>query len=243
MKHLSISLAVSLWSVGALAQSSGNFNKPLVSDTAKHSIEIHESFNGEELLLYGARNEQGDLIVVVRGPEADIRIRRKEQIAGMWMHVEGRRYGPLPLFYAVGSTKPLEQLLPFSTRAQLGIGADLLIAKHSGGNEIFNRGMLEELERRKWYVQTAPVKYFGETLFRTTIPFPDSLTGGDYTVETFLVREGAIVSSQVIPLTAFKTGLDAWLYDTAHHRPWLYGLACILLAIGAGWFVNRLMHR
>jgi len=243
MKLALTSLACMMMASAAMAQPAPNFNKPLVSDISNHEIEIHESFSGTELLLYGARNEQGDLIVVVRGPEADIRIRRKERIAGMWMHVESKRYGPLPLYYAVGSTKPIETMLSPSVLQRLAIGQHYVIAKNSGGNELFNKGMLEELQRREWYTETSPVRYFGETLFRTTIPFPDTLARGDYTVETYLVREGNIVSSQAIPLRAFKTGIDAWVFDTAHNQPWLYGIACILMAVAAGWFANRLFSR
>lgn len=240
MKQWLLSLGLVMVASTASAQSTTNFNKPLVSDISKHEIEIHESFSGEELLVYGARNEQGGLIVVVRGPEADIRIRRKERIAGMWMHVEGKRYGPLPLYYAIGSTEPVEKLLEPTIIHSLGLSPASVIAKNGGVNEVLNEGMLEQLQQRGWYTHTSSIRFFGETLFRTTVPFPDSLPRGDYTVETFLVRGGNIVSSQVVPFKAFKTGLDAWLYDTAHHQPWLYGLSCILLAIGAGWIVNRL---
>ncbi|MFZ4125757.1 MAG: TIGR02186 family protein [Rickettsiales bacterium] len=214
-----------------------------MSDISKRTIQIHERFSGEELLLYGARNEQGDLVVVVRGPEADVRIRRKEKIAGMWMHVESRRYGPLPLYYAVGSTKPLDELLSPTMQSYLGIGAEHVIAKDTSSNAVFDRGMLDEFSRRHWYTHTAPIRYFGETLFRTTIPFPDSLAEGDYTVISYLVRDGNIVSSQTIPLRAYKTGVDAWLFSVAHHQPWFYGIASVLLAIGAGWFANRLFAR
>jgi uncharacterized protein (TIGR02186 family) len=240
MKHVFIS--VLLFSGIAYAQSTPNFNKPLVTDISNHTIEIHESFSGTELLLYGARNEQGDLIVVVRGPEADIRIRRKERIAGMWMHVESKRYGPLPLYYAVGSTKPLHELLSAHVLNHMGIGAEQVIRKNSDGSEIFGEGTLTELKRRGWYAQTSEIRYFGETLFRTTIPFPDSLSRGDYTVETYLVRNGNVVSSQAIPLEVFKTGVDAWVFDAAHHQPWIYGLSCIFMAIAAGWFANRLFN-
>lgn len=234
---------IMLISNAALAQPLANFNTPLVSDISKRTIQIHERFSGEEILLYGARNEQGDLIVVVRGPEADIRIRRKEKIAGMWMHVESKRYGPLPLYYAVGSTKPLNELLSQAMQSYLGIGAKQIIAQDSSSNTVFDAGMFFELSRRDWYTHTAPIRYFGKTLFRTTIPFPDSLAEGDYTVVSYLVRDGNVVSSQTIPLRAYKTGLDARLFRAAHHQPWFYGLACVLLAIFAGWFANRLFTK
>jgi len=218
-----------------------NFNLPLIADISNHAIEIHASFSGTELLLYGARNTAGDLIILVRGPAADVRLRRKEKIAGMWMNVESRRFSALPLYYALASTAPVDTVLSATERRHLGIGAPTVIATAAGGEGNFNLPLEQQLKQRGWYVAAAPIRYFGETLFKTTIPFPDSLARGHYTAEVYLVRDGIILSSQTIPLSAFKTGIDAWIYDMAHERPWLYGLAAIFLAITTGWFAHRIM--
>jgi uncharacterized protein (TIGR02186 family) len=105
-----------------------NFNLPLIADISNHAIEIHASFSGTELLLYGARNTAGDLIILVRGPAADVRLRRKEKIAGMWMNVESRRFSALPLYYALASTAPVDTVLSATERRHLGIGAPTVIA-------------------------------------------------------------------------------------------------------------------
>jgi uncharacterized protein (TIGR02186 family) len=218
-----------------------SFNLPLIADISSHAIEIHASFSGTELLLYGARNTAGDLIILVRGPLADIRLRRKEKIAGMWMNVESRRFSNLPLYYALTSTKPVNKLLNAAERRHLGIGSTTVIATAAGGEGNFNQPLEQQLNQRGWYISAAPIRYFAETLFKTTIPFPDSLARGSYTAEVYLVREGTILSSQTIPLSAFKTGIDAWIFDMAHERPWLYGLAAVFLAIASGWFAHRIM--
>ena len=157
------------------------------------------------------------------------------------MNVESRRFSNLPLYYALASTAPVNKLLNASERRHLGIGSTTVIATAAGGEGNFNLPLEQQLNQRGWYVAAAPIRYFAETLFKTTIPFPDSLARGSYTAEVYLVREGAILSSQTIPLSAFKTGIDAWIFDMAHERPWLYGLAAVFLAIVTGWFAHRVM--
>ncbi|MFQ5959300.1 MAG: TIGR02186 family protein, partial [Alphaproteobacteria bacterium] len=43
--------------------------EPLVADISKHRITIDSSFTGTDVLLFGAIDEKGDLVIVVRGPE------------------------------------------------------------------------------------------------------------------------------------------------------------------------------
>ena len=43
--------------------------KPVIADLSDYDIRIDSSFTGTSLLLFGARNEPGDVIVVVRGPK------------------------------------------------------------------------------------------------------------------------------------------------------------------------------
>ena len=89
-----------------------SLSTPLIADVSHNAIEIRSDFNGTQLLVFGARNVSGDIVIVLRGPEINARLRRKERIAGMWMHVDQRKYFGLPTFYAIASTKPLNRLAP-----------------------------------------------------------------------------------------------------------------------------------
>lgn len=41
--------------------------KPIVADLALRSIEIDTNFTGIDILLFGARDDAGDIVIVVRG--------------------------------------------------------------------------------------------------------------------------------------------------------------------------------
>jgi hypothetical protein len=60
--------------------------QPLVADLSSHLITITSSYTGTDLLLFGAVEQGGDVIVVVHGPTEPLVVRRKERVAGVWVN-------------------------------------------------------------------------------------------------------------------------------------------------------------
>lgn len=218
---------------------------PMVADISQSSIQIHSSFNGTELLVFGARNARGDLVVAVRGPAANMRLRQKERIAGMWMHVDQTRYNDLPMFYAIASTRPLKRIAPAYTLNQLGLGEHAVVTTAAPqATSAFNKALRETMERKlRWQEPFGRITYFGESLFKARLHLPSTMPRGHYSVEVYLFDEGKPIAFQTIPLKAFKTGMDATIYDEAQRHPWLYGIAAILMALAGGWLAHRLFKK
>lgn len=230
----------------ALAQI-GNFSKPIVAGVSTRIINMHASFNGISLLFYGAKNAPGEVVIVLRGPKNDAMLRRKERIAGMWMVAEQTRYKSIPAFYRIASTRPLTETLTDNEALELGIGKEGLLreihATHAP-NPTMDNALISELQRmQRIKLNPSPIDYFAESLFSVPLALPDNMPHGTYVAEIFLMQEGRIVSSQAIPILARKAGVDAWLSGAAHNKPWLYGLASVILALLGGWLGNRLLGR
>lgn len=222
-----------------------SLNHPLVADISQNTIEIRSDFNGAQLLIFGARNVAGDIAIVVRGPATNATLRRKERIAGMWMHVDQRRYQDLPVVYAMASTKPLGKLAPPSMLKSLGLGERRVVqAASQSQDDPFDKALIAALERKRWW-QTpfGTITYFGESLFKARIALPDSLPSGNYTAEVYLFNRGQLLGFQTIPLTSYKTGFDASVANAARHNGLLYGIGAILMALFGGWLAHRLFHR
>jgi hypothetical protein len=99
------------------------------------------------------------------------------------------------------------------------------------------------LREKRWVNTTAAeIQFFGTSLFRTTLRFPDNLPRGQYHVDVYLVHDGQVKAMQTIPIMAVKSGLDAWLFDAAQRHGWLYGLAAVLLALSGGFLAHRLLR-
>ena len=238
-------LMIAMAATAPRAQEPVPLNAPMVADISQNAVEIHSSFNGAQLLIFGARNQPGELIIAVRGPTADLQLRRKERIAGMWMHVEKQKYQTIPLFYAIASTRPILDIAPQQQLAALGLGAEQVIqSSNPNSKPLFDIALMNIFTKhRTWQVSFSPITYFGESLFKAKLNLPDTLPDGQFTVEVYLFDRGKLVSAQAMPLRTYKTGFDAKLFNAAQHRPWIYGIGSILLALGGGWLAHRLFNR
>lgn len=231
--------------------------KPLVSDISSHRITINTAFEGTELMLFGARGEPGDIVVVVRGPRNKVTVRRKEKVWGMWINRTKEKYDNVPGFFALASSRPFEEIKKSIYFPALGIGYDDAIRPMEPSLEDVPLNVEREVVQREFahallrhlrsgaLYSRAPgdVKFIGETLFKTRIPFPDNMPRGVYTAEVYLFSEGELIGAQTIPIQVQKSGVDAFIYEAAQERGYLYGITAILLALLFGWGASALFQR
>lgn len=222
-----------------------SLNNPLVADISQNIVEIRSDFNGTQLLIFGARNVAGDIAIAVRGPEVKATLRRKERIAGMWMHVDQRKYINLPVVYAIASTKPLSRIAPPKMLQSLGLGEGRVVAASTAASDnVFDRALAHSLAAKRWWqVPFGSISYFGESLFKVRINLPDSLPSGHYTAEVYLFNRGKLIGFQAMPLTSYKTGFDAAVADAARNNGLIYGFGAIFMALLGGWLAHRLFRR
>jgi uncharacterized protein (TIGR02186 family) len=218
--------------------------KPLVADLSQYSIDIDSDFNGIRLLLFGSRNDTGDIIVVVRGPDKDFIVRKKQRVAGMWMNRKKQHFEGIPTYYAIASSKPFQDVHSSPLFAPLRIGLQQVINANGNGKNSFAPVLLNYEQLQHLYSPTPQkVSFMGESLFKLLIPFPDNIPRGDYSADVYLFNDGALTSMQSIPLHVDKTGFDAWVYDLAENHSVLYGLFAVLFAVIMGWGASAIMKK
>jgi uncharacterized protein (TIGR02186 family) len=179
---------------------------------------------------------------------SDVAVRRKERVAGIWVNRDTLTFGLVPSFYAVASSRPIDELLPPEMLERQQVGADNLSlirpeAKPSKV-ETFRQALLKVKEEQGLYSPTAgKVSFLGNQLFRTQLRFPSNVPVGSYLVEVMLVRDGKLVSAQTTPLIISKTGVGAALYQFAHTQSLAYGVGAILAALLLGWFAYLIFRK
>lgn len=229
-----LGLAAWLAAVPAAAQS------PLVADLSRHLVAITTGFAGTDVLLFGAVDGPGDVVVVVRGPARDEVVRRKERTAGIWMNRGETVIANAPAFYRIAASRPLPEIAPRAVLERHQFGVEHLaldVRAGEGESALAHRAALIRLKQRRGLYgdEVLPVVFLGNQLFRAEMHFPANVPVGTYTVEVFLLRDGEVVSAQTTPLIISKIGVGAELYDFAHQNAPLYGIMAIILATGAGW--------
>jgi len=234
---LLVSLALAAASQPARAQ-------PLVADLTNHLVAITTGFTGTSVVLFGATDGNGDVIVVVRGPERDITVRRKSKVAEVWVNTRQVTFQSVPSYYSIASSKPLDDMAPAAMRQLHQIGLDNLRLNTESPlspkeTEEFRAALLRNEARAGLYPPgIGQVSFLGDRLFRTDIRFPANVPTGTYLVQVFLVRDKAVVSGQTTPLVVSELGLDAEVHDFADRFALAYGLVAITLAALAGWLAS-----
>ncbi len=77
-----------------------------MADLSSHLVAITTGFTGTNVLLFGATDGPGDIVVVVRGPQKDIDVRRKERFGPIWVNATTVAMKDVPSYYRVASTRP-----------------------------------------------------------------------------------------------------------------------------------------
>jgi uncharacterized protein (TIGR02186 family) len=215
---------------------------PIIADISSHEITIHTSFSGTRLMVFGARNDPGDIVIVVRGPEKNITVRRKERVAGMWINRQQEVFEQQPLFYRIASSRALSEVRQFRLFEPLDIL--LPLADETPQSSPFLHALRQQLSEDRLYgAEVSEVEFMGTTLFKAEFDFPDNMPRGTYTAEAYLFTDGRLSGMQAIPVEVYKIGTDAALYEAAQNHGFFYGLFSIFLAVSFGIGANKLFQR
>ncbi|MPY75934.1 MAG: hypothetical protein GEU87_16955 [Alphaproteobacteria bacterium] len=223
--------------------------EPLVADLSESVVKITTGFTGTKVLLFGALQEQGKIVVVVEGPRHALTVRRKQRVAGIWVNSSEVQFDDVPSFYQVLSSDPLEEWLPLRTRDLYQIGVEYLrfVPKSEVGPAEaarFRDALIRNMQRVGRYgVLEGNVTVMGGQLFRADLYLPANLPTGYYTIEVMLVKDGDVKSIQATPLLVTKSGLGADVFDLAYSYPALYGILAIVLATLAGLGANAIFRK
>jgi len=221
----------------------------VVADLSNHLIAITSSFSGTSVVLFGATDGPGDVIAVVRGPEREMGVWRKGKILGIWANAESVDFLNVPSFYAVASSRPLDEAVSPSVAAlyRIGVGNLKFEPKPPVRRDrvpVFTEALVREQQRAGLFPNRVDkISFLGERLFRADLAFPANVPTGTYLVEVFLVRDRDVVGGQTTPLIVSKVGLDAVVVDFANTEAAGYGAIAVLMAMMAGWLASLPFRR
>ena len=223
---------------------------PLVADLSRHLVAITTGFAGTDVLLFGATDDEGDVVVVVRGPSHSVTLHRKSEVLGIWVNTASMRFDHVPSFYAVAASRPLEELAHKTELDRLEIGLEnlKLTLPRAVASENVARVWREALIRTHesadlFQSEVGRVSFLGNRLFRAEIHLPANVPTGSYQVLAFLIKDERVQSAQITPLIVSKIGVQAEVFDFAHQHAAFYGLIAIAVALFAGWLGNAIFRK
>ena len=203
------------------------------------------------------RRGRGDIVVVVRGPNDRATVLRKRNAFGLWVNGDPVRFREAPTFFAVLSNRPLRDIAsPESIwRYELdpAASAELASAVPAEGDPSAYRAALVRLRHEQglyqWYSR-APregerggLTTYQGGLFRAVVRLPANAPIDQYYADTYLFRDGRLISAQRIPIRISRVGIERTIHDLATNVSWLYGIVTVLIALFAGWGAAFLFRR
>lgn len=245
MKRLALLSILLLAPQLALAQS-------LVVDLSSNLVAISTGFTGAEVVLFGATNGEGDVAIVVRGPDSRVTVRQKRPVAGIWLNWRSVDFVDVPGYYGVATSRALAEIAPEPVRQRFQLGLEA-IALEPGPESAdafspeelaqFREALIRNKQRAGLYpTGVAEAAVMGNRLFRATVSFPANVPTGLYNVDTYLLRDGQVVDAQNNTLVVSKVGFSAQLFRFANRDSVLYALLAVIGALASGWIAALLFR-
>ena len=231
----------------------------VTADVSTRSVAVTSSFNGTEIVVFGAVDnsrqtspEAGfyDIVVVVVGTPTRLVARKKERILGIWLNTESLEFASVPNYYAIASTRPLDEIASPEVLKSNGIGFEyvpmsLSRSEASAASITDYRNAVVRLKKNdRLYSQGEySVAFIGRSLFRASVDVPANVTVGPFDTRVFLFRNGELLSQYTARLNLEREGFEQVMHDFAFRFPLSYGIATVLLAVGAGLLASTLFRK
>lgn len=242
------------------AQPAPDVASNLPAAVAEERITVSSDYGGSYITVFGVnpdRRGRGDIVVVVRGPTEEATVMRKRRVYGIWINTAPVRFRDTPSFFAVLTNRPLRQIASpqsiWRYRLDAAASARLDSDVPAGADPALYRNALVRLRRAQGLYQDysgrpSPERRAGLTtypggLFRAVVRLPANAPIAEYHADTYLFRDGRLISTQRIPINIARVGIERSIHDLATNASVLYGIMTVLLAIGAGWIAALVFRR
>jgi uncharacterized protein (TIGR02186 family) len=232
------------------------------ADVSARNVAVTSSFNGIEIVIFGAVDnsqqpsaESGyyDVMIVVEGVPGRIVVRRKSNVAGLWLNTSSATFDLVPSYYAIASTRPIDEITTEEFRASHGVGFQNLRFTPAFGQtqalstedlKEFRQAIVRLKQKQGLYIQeNYSVAFIGRSLFRATIELPANVTVGPFDTRVYLFRDEKLLSQYSVRLNLEREGLERHLHGFAFSFPTLYGLMTVAIAIAAGLIASTIFRK
>jgi uncharacterized protein (TIGR02186 family) len=234
------------------------------ADVSTRSVPIKLGFTGTEIIVFGSVDnsrqtsaEAGyyDVVITLEGQPTSLIVRRKSNVAGLWMNTPSGSFtfDRVPSYYAIASTRPLDEIAEPAVLTEAAIGFDFVKIQPAQSivpniteedRKSFRDAIVRLKQKDGLYIEADyDVTFIGRSLFRTTISLPANIAVGPLDVKVYLFREGKLLSQYASRVELERAGLELWLHGFANHYPLWYGLFTVAVAMAAGLLASALFSR
>jgi uncharacterized protein (TIGR02186 family) len=229
----------------------------LVSAVSNPQVLITSSFDGATLSLFGSvePDEAGGeasgpyhVVVVITGPLQDRVARIKTSSFGIWSNTDFVNFRHFPSFYAVISSGSLDTIAdPAVLTAYTVLPEDQARATAQATGLKAERFSLELVrlmkEEQHFVARDDGVRFLSNNAYVVNLPLPSDVANGPFLVRTLVFKEKVLVAERTESFSVRKSGFENYVFVASRQQPLLYGLVCVMLALGTGWLAGVAFKR
>ena len=232
-------------------------------DVSTRIVRVTAGFSGREIIVFGSidnsqqpSNKPGyyDVVVVVEGTAEPIVVRRKSDVAGLWINTSSVIFASVPSYYAIASTRPIDEIAGPNVLNKHAIGfahikmtLDPDYQRSVSEEELaaYKAAVIRLKQQEDLYVMNAKdgVTFIGRSLFRSTIALPANVPVGPLIARVFLFQDGEMISPDFKRVTLERVGVERLLHNFAFRYPLSYGVFAVILAVVSGLLASAYFRR
>lgn len=221
----------------------------LTIDMSSNQVGITTGFSGASFSVFGMNQIEGDVAIIVEGPPRSLVVRRKDNVAGLWMNRQSVRFINIPIYYDLALSTPSLSMAQRPMLEKYHIGLDVLKLEYRGKHDKQSiNSFREALVRNKqlqgvFSLEPRKIEFLNKHFFRADFSVPPNVPTGNYRVRAFLFENGVLLDQQEKQLKVAQVGFSATILGFAYNQSFLYAISCILMALIAGLGAYFIMRR
>jgi len=232
------------------------------ADVSTRSVAVTSSFTGTQIVVFGAIDnsrqtsaESGlyDIVIVLEGTPTRLVARRKTNVAGLWMNTHSITFESVPSYYAIVSTRPLDEVADPLVLRENDIGFEHVrmipiqgweTGVTTADLEDFKKSVIKLKQRDGLYLEDEyGVVFIGRSLFRASIDLPANVPVGPLEARIYLFRQGHLLGTYRARVGLQREGIERFLHAFAFDYPLLYGIFTVALSVAAGLLASAVFRR
>ena len=189
----------------------------------KFKIEINSNFLGEEIMLFGQKNKDDEVIIIFEGEKKNARLYRKLKEGFFWIN-KTKELSEIPSFFAIFSSPKISLseifLIPGITKKHYLI-SNYRQELYEIRTALQNKGLYHEEE----------LENVDGSLFLKKFKIPDNIPAGNIAITFYEIEEGEVISVSKKNLIIEKRGLTNKLELLLTQQSFFYVFILIIFSI------------
>ncbi len=233
-----------------LAFSNAGFSQRLVNALSDKQISIDSSFAGETISFYGniepeigerEKSIEGtfNIIMVITGPSLDRVVRKKSNKFIIWLNSSAQVYEKFPSYYWVLSDASLDDITTPEVLEEYSIlpkHQPQKFSKNVNEDNRFDKELVRLMKEDGYFgIDENAIDFHSNSFYSGRLELPANVPVGSYLVQTYLLKDGEIISQKAQGFFIRKTGFERFLGNFAKQSSLLYGVFAVILALFTGW--------